>query len=218
MSKIMSAKEVAELLEDNDTIMIGGFGERGYPREILKALQPLDVKNLNFIVNALNKYTRIELEEIVMEKGAHLTSSFVRMSDTALHFFKEGKMTMIPQGTLAESIRLGGMGIPAYYNPVGIGTEFETGKEIREFNGKKYLLEESLVADKALMRVNIADKSGNCHIKGAAKSFSPAMAYASKNVYIEAEKIVEVGELDPEVITIPGILVTGIVFAEKGGR
>lgn len=216
MSKIMTSEEVAKRILDGYSVMIGGFGNRGYPKEILKALLNRDVNDLSVIVNALNENTRPELDQVVKEKASHLTCTFMRYSKVAFQYFYDNKLTLLPQGTFAESIRLGGMGIPAYYNPVGVGTELAKDKEVRTFNNKEYLLEKTMTADVALMRVNKADKSGNCIISGAAKSFSPLMALASKEVYVEAEEVVEVGELNPELVTIPNILVSGIVQLQGG--
>lgn len=216
MNKVMELDGITNQIFNGDKIMIGGFGNRGYPRKIIKKMLEMPLKDLSFIVNALNQKTRPELEELVKQKGIHLTCTFIRMSNVAFNLFNEGKVRMLPQGTFAESIRMAGMGIPAYYNIVGIGTDLAKGKEIRTFNGKDYLLEEAIYGDVAIIRVNIADKIGNCFIKGSSKSFSPLMALASDKVFIEAEEIVEIGEIDPELITIPSILVTGLIKVKEG--
>lgn len=216
MNKLMSAKEIASRISSGETLMLGGFASnRGYPGKILYGLVFRDVTNLSIITNAASASNKPELEKLLEAKVSSLTCTYLRTSKAASDLYKLGKVTLIPQGTLAESIRLGGLGIPAYYNSVGVGTAVAKGKEVREFNSKLYLLEHAITGDKALIRVNIADKSGNCFIKGPSKTFSPLMAAACKEVYIEAEEIVEVGEIDPELVTIPNILVNGIVDLRK---
>lgn len=211
MSKIMTALEAARQIQDGDTLMLGGFGSRGFAAKIVGALcKDTEVKDLRIYVNAPNEKTRPDLEELLATRCSHVKCTFMRSSAGA-RLYGEGKLELMPQGSFAESLRMGGAGIPAYYTPVGVGTPVENGKEVREFNGKKYILEKSLTGDVALLRANVVDKMGNCFIKGATKNFSPMMARACKKVFVEAEKLVEVGEIDPENVTIPGIMVNGIV-------
>jgi len=119
-----------------------------------------------------------------------------------------------PQGTLAERIRCGGAGIAAFYTPVGVGTIVEKGKEKRTFNGVDYLLETNIRGNIAFIKATIADKEGNCFLKGSTKNFNAIMARAADYVVVEAEQIVEVGELDHELVTIPGLFIDAIVQSE----
>lgn len=211
MSKIVTALEAASQIHDGDILMLGGFGSRGFAAEIVGALcRDTNVRNLTIYVNSPNERTRPDLEELLSTRCRHVKCTFMR-SSAATKLYEEGKLEIIPQGNFSESLRMGGSGVPAYYTPVGIGTPVEKGKEIREFNGRKYLLEHSLTGDVALLRANVVDKMGNCFIKGATKNFSPAMAMACRKVFVEAEKLVEIGEIAPEDVTIPGIIINGIV-------
>src|SRR5699024_4041897 len=125
---------------------------------------------------------------------------------------------LVPQGSLAEKIRAGGAGIPAFYTPSGVGTPIVEGREVREFDGKNYLLEEGLTADYSLIRAWKADTHGNLVFRKTARNFNPMMAAAGKVTIAEVEEIVEVGELDPDQIHTPGIYVQGIVQGEQEKR
>jgi acetate CoA/acetoacetate CoA-transferase alpha subunit len=123
-------------------------------------------------------------------------------------------VTLYPQGTLAEKIRCGGAGIAAFYTPVGVGTVVEEGKEKRRFGDQEYLMETALRGNVALVKATVADKAGNCFLRGSTKNFGAIMARAADFVIAEAQKIVEVGELDPELVTIPGIFIDALVQTE----
>lgn len=212
MDKVVTLHEAVSRIGDGAVIMIGGFGTRGYPKTLLRELlDHPDPRDLSFCVNAPDGARRPELEELMETRCRHVTCTFMRKSGAGMRLFEEGRLTMVPQGTFAESLRLGGMGIPAWYSPVGIGTQVAEGKEIREFDGKSYILERTLKGDVALLHANKADRSGNCFVKGAAKNFTVLMAGACKETLVEAEEIVEVGEIDPELVSIPGILVSAVV-------
>lgn len=124
-----------------------------------------------------------------------------------------GSVTLFPQGTLAEKIRAAGAGLAGFYTPVGVGTVVEEGKEKKEIGGREYLLETALRGDVALIRATKADRSGNCFMRGATKNFGAVMAPAADYVVVEAEEIVAVGEIDPELVTVPGIFVDAVVQA-----
>ena len=123
-------------------------------------------------------------------------------------------VTLYPQGTLAEKIRCGGAGIAAFYTPVGVGTIVEKGKEKRRFGDREYLLETALRGNVALVKATVADKAGNCFMRGTTKNFGAIMAKAADYVIVEAKRIVETGELDPEMITVPGIYIDALVPSE----
>src|SRR5699024_8898926 len=128
------------------------------------------------------------------------------------------EVDLVPQGSLAEKIRAGGAGIPAFYTPSGVGTPIAEGREVREFNGKEYLLEEGLTADYSLIRAWKADTHGNLVFRKTARNFNPMMATAGKVTIAEVEEIVEVGELDPDQIHTPGIYVQGLVQGKQEKR
>ena len=211
VSKIMTPREVVKQIHSGDTIMLGGFTYRGFPKLIVQALcKETECNNLTFFVNAPNEKLSPELEDLLSTRCEHLKCSFIR-SHAAIQLMERGRMELMPQGNFSEAIRMGGSGVPAYYTPVGIGTPVAEGKEIRVFDGKPYMLQHALTGDVALFRANVVDKAGNCWIKGATKNFSPMMALACKKVFVEAETLVDVGEIDPELVTVPSIVVTGIV-------
>ena len=209
--KIMTAREATAQIESGNTIMHGGFTTRGFPKELVKALWSHEnITDLTIIVNAPNEHISPELEQILKTRCKHLKCTFIH-STAAIQLQNKGKMELMPQGNFSEALRMGGAGIPAFYTPVGIGTPVAENHEIREFDGKQYMLQKSLTGDVALFRANVVDKAGNCWIKGATKNFSPLMAFACKKAFVETDTVVEVGEIDPETVTIPGIVVTGIV-------
>lgn len=211
-NKIISSHDVVCQVRSGSTIMIGGFGAHGYPKKLItKLLNESSADQLELYLNAPNEYTRPELEQLILSRCKHIKCSYLLHSSGAKKLYNEGKLEILPQGTFAESIRAGGVGIPAYYTSVGIGTEVEKGKETKEIDGEMYLLEKALTGNFAFFRANIVDKNGNCYIKGATKNFSVLMAMACEKVFVEAEQIVEIGEIDPELVSVPGILVDGII-------
>lgn len=211
MPRMMSATEVANQIKDKMTVMVGGFGRWGYANELLRALnQETETKDLTFIFNSVFAAEHVDLEQMLETRTAQVLCSFVRNSPMCAKLFYEGKLTLVPQGNLAERIRLGGYGVPAYYSPVGVGTPFAEGKEVRTFHDRDYVLETTLQGDVALIRATQVDSMGNCFLKGVTKNFSPLMASACKQVFVETSNYID-GYLDPELVTIPGILVDGIV-------
>ncbi|MGL5434926.1 MAG: CoA transferase subunit A [Lachnospiraceae bacterium] len=216
IDKSITYSEVVCQVSDGSRIMIGGFGAHGYPDGLIKKLEKdTAVERLELYLNAPNQYTRPELEALIAGRCKRLTCSYMLYSNGAKQMYYDGRLNLLPQGTFAESIRAGGMGIPAYYTSIGVGTEIETGKEKKVINGKEYILEEAMTGDFAFLKADIVDKNGNCFIKGANKNFSVLMALACEKVFVEAERLVEVGEIDPELVSIPGVLVTGIVEVEE---
>lgn len=219
MNKKVDMKKIVEIVREGDRLMIGGFGSRGYPSFLLEHfLNDSEVGHLTIYVNAPDSNRRPELEELIRTRCDKLVCTFMRKSKAAFDMFEEGKVELLPQGTFSESLRLGGAGIPAYYCPVGVGTRVAEGKEQREFEGKKYILERTFIGDVAFLHVNQADEMGNCFIKGSSKNFTVLMAGACRNTFVEAEEIVKVGEIDPELVTIPGILVKGIIKAGESNE
>lgn len=209
---VKNAEEAIHDIGDNVTLMLGGFGLCGIPENAIAALIKKGVKGLTCISNnaGVDDFgIGLMLQTRQVKK---MISSYVGENAEFERQLLSGELEvdLIPQGTLAERIRAGGAGIPAFFTPAGYGTEVAEGKEVREFNGKMHLLESWLKADFALVKAWKGDKSGNLVFKGTARNFNPMMAMAGKITIAEVEELVEVGELDPNEIHTPGIYVQRI--------
>ncbi|WP_338814275.1 CoA transferase subunit A [Bernardetia sp. Wsw4-3y2] len=213
MNKVYPNAEAAlEGIEDNMTLMLGGFGLCGIPENSITALVKSGVKGLTCISNnaGVDDFgIGLMLQKRQVKK---MISSYVGENAEFERQLLSGELEvdLIPQGTLAERCRAGGAGIPAFFTPAGFGTEVAEGKETREYNGKMYVLEEALYADFAFVKAWKGDKQGNLIFKGTARNFNPMMAMAGKITVVEVEELVENGELDPNFIHIPGIFVQRI--------
>lgn len=216
-NKIISAKEAAAMVKDGMSIMVGGFTFIGHPYKLADALLESGVKNLTLIANDNVSPTYGTGKMVVNRQFKTIIASHIgRNPETGRQMNAgETEVILIPQGTLAERIRCGGAGIGGFYTPTGIGTEIENGKEKRVIGGKEYLFEEPLRADVALLKANIADKAGNLFIRRTSKNFNPLMAMAAELVIAQVDKIVEIGELDPELVTVSGILVDYLVGGDE---
>jgi 3-oxoacid CoA-transferase subunit A len=212
-----NAKEALNgILQDNLTIMAGGFGLCGIPENSIKAIYESKVKNLTFISNncGIDDFgLGILLEHHQIKK---MVSSYVGENKTfeRQYLDKQIEVEFNPQGTLAERIRAGGAGIAGFYTKTGVGTVVAQGKEHKNFNGETYLLETGLFADIAIIRAHKADKAGNLIFRKTARNFSPIMATAAKITVVEAEEIVEAGAFDPDQIHTPGIFVHRLFQAD----
>lgn len=212
--------EAVASIKDGMTIMVGGFGIVGIPENLIKALYEKDIKDLTVISNncGIDDWgLGLLLKNKQIKK---MISSYVGENKEFERQVLNGdlEVMLVPQGSLAEKIRAGGAGIPAFYTPTGVGTLIAEGKETKIFHGKEYLLEESLVADFSLIRAWKADKHGNLVFRKTARNFNPMMAAAGKVTIAEVEEIVEVGELDPDEIHTPGIYVQGIIKGKQEKR
>ncbi|MCW1928572.1 CoA transferase subunit A [Bhargavaea beijingensis] len=214
-----AAEAVADI-KDGATLMVGGFGLVGIPEQLILALADSGVKELTIISNncGIDDWglgLLLNNRQIKKMIGSYVgeNKEFERQVLSG-----ELEVELTPQGTLAEKIRAGGAGIPAFFTPAGVGTPIAEGKEIRCFNGKDYVLEESLTADFALVRAAKADKIGNLVYNKTAQNFNPMMAAAGKVTIAEAEEIVDVGELDPATIHTPSIYVQRLIQAEQEKR
>lgn len=200
-------------LGDNMTVMVGGFGLCGIPEGLIKKMYDMDVKGLTCVSN--NAGVDGFGLGILLEKRQikRMIASYVGENELFEKLFLTGEMEVIltPQGTLAEKIRAGGAGIPAFYTATGYGTPIAEGKEVKEFNGRKYILEESLTSDFSLVKAWKADTMGNLVYRKTAMNFNPMIATAGKITVAEVEEIVEPGELDPEHIHTPGIFVDRVI-------
>lgn len=209
---VKNADEAVKDVPDNATIMMGGFGLCGIPENCIGALLRRGVKGLTFISNnaGVDDFgIGLLLKTRQVKK---MISSYVGENAEFERQLLSGELEveLIPQGTLAERIRAGGAGIPAFFTPAGYGTEVAEGKEVREFDGKKYLMERWLRSDFSIVKAWKGDTAGNLVYRGTARNFNPMMAAAGKITIAEVEDLVEPGELDPNCIHTPGIFVQRI--------
>lgn len=204
-------------LQDNMILHAGGFGLCGIPENIIAAIAKLGVKNLTIVSNNCG------VDDfglgILLKNGQikKMISSYVGENKTFEKMYLDGtlELELNPQGTLAERIRAAGAGIPAFYTRTGVGTIVAEGKEIREFNGEKYVMEKAIMADLAIIKGYKADKFGNVIYNKTARNFNPVMATAAKLTICEVEEIVEMGELDPDNIHTPAIYIHRLFKGEN---
>jgi len=203
-----------DVVQDGHTLAVGGFGLCGIPEALITALKETGAKQLTCIsnnagVDGFGLGLLLETKQI-----KKMISSYVGENKEFERQYLNGELEveLTPQGTLAEKLRAGGAGIPAFYTATGVGTVIAEGKDVREFNGKSYILEESLTADVALVKAYKADKAGNLIFRKTAQNFNPVCAMAGKVTIAEVEEIVEIGALDPDEIHLPGIYVNRIVL------
>ncbi|MFS0643919.1 CoA transferase subunit A [Siminovitchia sp. 179-K 8D1 HS] len=214
MKKIFASfREAVDEITDGSTLMVGGFGLCGIPENLILALGEKGVKDLTIISNNCGVDDwglglLLQNKQIKKMVGSYVgeNKEFERQVLSG-----EIEVELTPQGTLAEKIRAGGAGIPAFYTPAGVGTPIAEGKEVREFNGKEYVLEEALTADFSLVSAWKGDKMGNLVYRKTARNFNPMMAAAGKVTIAEVETLVETGDLNPDCIHTPSIYVQGII-------
>jgi 3-oxoacid CoA-transferase subunit A len=209
---IANAREAVKDVFSDSVLMFGGFGLSGIPENSIKALLEKDLSGLTCISNnaGVDDFgIGLMLKKHMVKK---MISSYVGENAEFERQLLSGELEveLLPQGTLAERIRAGGAGIPAFFTPAGVGTEVAHGKELREFDGKLYLLERWLKADFAFVKAWKGDTAGNLIFKGTARNFNPMMAAAGKITIAEVEELVPAGELDPNQIHTPGIYVQRI--------
>lgn len=212
--------DVVSDIPDGATLMVGGFGLCGIPENLILALAERDVRNLTIISNNCGVDDwglGLLLQKRQIRK---IIASYVGENKEFERQVLAGEIEveLIPQGTLAEKIRAGGAGIPAFYTPAGVGTMVADGKEVRVFDGKEYVLEEALRADFSLIRAAKADRMGNLVYNKTARNFNPLMAAAGAVTIAEVEELCETGELDPDVIHTPGIYVQRLITGRQEKR
>ena len=215
--KINSIEEALEGVENNMTLMFGGFGLSGIPENIIQALSQKDIFGLTCISNNAG-VDDFGLGLLLKRKQIKkMISSYVgeNMEFERQMLNKELEVELIPQGTLAERCRAAGAGIPAFFTPAGYGTEVAKNKEVRNYNGKPHVLELAFKADFAFIKAWKGDEVGNLIFKGTARNFNPLMAMAGKITVAEVEELVPAGELDPNNIHTPGIFVQKIIKGDK---
>ncbi|HWK32032.1 MAG TPA: CoA transferase subunit A [Terriglobales bacterium] len=218
MNKVVhSADEAIRDIPDGATIMVGGFGLCGIPENLIAALVRKRVKNLTTISN------NVGIDDFGLGKclyagqiKAHI-GSYVgenkKLEEMVLS--NQIDLTLVPQGTFSERIRAGGAGIPAFFTPTGVGTIVAEGKETREFEGRTYVMERALKADFALIKAWKGDTQGNLVYRKTARNFNPMMATAAKITIAEVERLVNPGELEPDMVATPGVYVKRILQGEK---
>jgi len=210
-----SLREAVAAISDGSTVMIGGFGGSGAPIELIHALIDSGPKDLTVINNNAGN-GRIGIAAMI-DAGMvrKMICSFPKSSDprafTDRYLAGEIELELVPQGTLAERIRAGGAGIPAFYTPTAYGTELAEGKPIAEFDGRHYVQERWLKADFAIIKAHVSDTFGNLTYNKAARNFNPLMCMAAEKTIVQASTIVEAGDIDPEHIVTPGIFVDRVV-------
>lgn len=214
---VKNAEEAIKDIEDNMTLMLGGFGLCGIPENCIAALVKKGVTGLTCISNNAG-VDDFGLGLLLQKKQIKkMISSYVGENDEFERQMLSGELEvdLIPQGSLAERCRAGGAGIPAFFTPAGYGTEIAEGKEVRVFNGKPHILETALTADFAIVKAWKGDTAGNLIYKYTARNFNPMMAMAGKITIAEVEELVPEGELDPNFIHTPGIFVQRIFQGER---
>jgi 3-oxoacid CoA-transferase subunit A len=217
VNKVVSSAGAAVAdIPNGASIMVGGFGLCGVPENLIHALVRTGVRNLRTIANnvGVDGYAM----GLMLEAGmiASHIGSYVGENKLLEKMYLSGNLdlTLLPQGTLAERIRAAGAGIPAFFTPAGVGTIVAEGKEVREFDGRQYLMERALSADFALVKAWKGDRHGNLVYRKTAQNFNPMMAAAARITIAEVEELVEPGELDPDHIITPGIYVKRVVVGE----
>ena len=218
MTKVYTSSDSAIAdISDGATIMLGGFGLCGIPENLIAALVRLGRHDLHTIsnnmgVDGFGMGLMLEADQIASHIGSYVGENRLLESRVIAGTLK---VTLVPQGTLAERIRAAGAGIPAFYTPTGVGTIVAEGKETRQFGNRTYLLEEALHADFALVKAWKGDRSGNLVYRKTARNFNPMMAAAARITIAEVEELVEPGELDPDAIVTPGIYVDRILRGDR---
>ncbi|NDD95270.1 MAG: CoA transferase subunit A [Betaproteobacteria bacterium] len=203
MNKLYPSAKAAleDIARDGQTLAVGGFGLCGIPEALIAAIRDLGVRELTAISNNAGVDIRKMIASYVGEN-----KEFERQ-----YLAGELELEFTPQGTLAEKLRAGGAGIPAFYTRTGVGTLVAEGKEIKQFDGEDYVLERALVPDLSLVKAHIADRAGNLMFRRTARNFNPNVAMAGRLTVVEVEQLVDTGALDPDQIHLPGIFVHRIV-------
>jgi 3-oxoadipate CoA-transferase alpha subunit len=211
------ADAVAGIL-DGSSVMIGGFGAVGQPNQLIDALLDQGAKELTLIANNAGWGHETGIPRLLdNNRVKHIICTYPKGSVAFADLYRAGKISyeLVPQGTLAERIRAGGAGIPAFFTPTGANTRVQEGKEVRYFNGRAHLLETALNADVALCEAYQADRWGNLVYRGSGRNFNPLMATAAKLTIVQASEVVDLGGLDPERVVTPGLFVDRVVHVPR---
>ncbi|MBL7013526.1 MAG: 3-oxoacid CoA-transferase subunit A [Candidatus Marinimicrobia bacterium] len=212
---IQSDKESVSDIFNGAIVMIGGFGEAGSPVELIHRLIDLGSKDLTIVSNNTGSGNVGIAALIANRQVKKMICSFPRSTNSVVfpELYRNGEieLELVPQGTLAERIRAGGAGIPAFYTPSSVNTPLADGKEIREFDGQSYVMEYGIRADFSLVKCHTADRYGNLTYNKTARNFSPIMCTAAEITIVQTKHLVEPGDIDPEVVITPGIFVNRVV-------
>src|SRR5690554_7625564 len=210
-----SMEEALADVADGSSVMVGGFGLAGQPRELIDALLDQGAKDLVIINNNAGNGDTGLAALLAAGRVRKIVCSFPRQADSHVfdRLYRAGKieLELVPQGNLAERMRAAGAGIGAFFTPTGYGTELAKGKEVREINGRHYVLEYPIFADFALIKAETGDRWGNLTYRKTARNFGPIMATAAKCTIASVHEIVELGQIDPETVVTPGLFVKHIV-------
>lgn len=219
MDKVINLEKAVSQIKDGDVVMVGGFLGCGGPNKIIDYIvENTDLKDLTLICNDTS-FVDMGVGKMVVKKmfkkiyASHIGTN----KETGRQMSEEEtEVILVPQGTLAEQVRVGGYGLGGVLTQTGLGSkEIEEGKQIVEVDGEKWILEKPLKADVALLNCEKADKFGNMIFHGSTQTFNTVMAFAAKTVIVEADEVVEIGELDPDNVRVPGVLVSYIVDGGK---
>jgi 3-oxoadipate CoA-transferase, alpha subunit len=217
---VQSMAEAMAGVRDGSVVLIGGFGSIGQPNALIEGLIEQGAKDLTVVANN-SGVGHVGLAAL-LETGRvrKIVCSFPRTADPVVFekLWREGRIELecVPQGTMAERMRAAGAGIPAFFTPTAVGTKLAAGKEEREINGRRYILEPALPGDVALVEAWEADRWGNLTYKSSARNFNPVMAAAAKLTIVQSQHIVELGALDPEKVVTPGIYVNRVLHVPYG--
>ena len=216
-----SADEAVAGIEDGATVLVGGFGVAGMPFALVDALIRQGATELTVVSNNAGNGETGLAALLAAGRVSKVVCSFPRQSDSWVFddLYRSGRvdLELVPQGNLAERVRAAGAGIGAFYCPTAVGTPLAEGKEVREIDGRTYVLEYPIRGDVALVRAHVADRMGNLVYRKTARNFGPVMAMAASTTVVEVGRVVEAGQLDPECVVTPGIFVNRIVVADEQG-
>lgn len=217
MNKITDSKSVSSLVKDGMSVMIGGFMSCGAPEGLIDEIVANKTKDLTIICNDTGTIDRGIGKLVVAGCVRKIIATHIGTNPETGKLMTEGKIDveLIPQGTLVERIRCGGAGLGGFLTPTGVGTVVQDGKEVKIIDGKEYLLELPIRADITLIRGSVVDKSGNVVYYGTTRNFSPIMATAADTVVVEAESLVDIGNISPELVMTPAPLVDWIAKGDE---
>lgn len=215
---VRSIAEALEGVRDGSTVLIGGFGLVGQPNALVEGLIEQGAKDLTLVANNAGFDPNIGIPKLMsLGRVRKMVCSFPKGSSVFEEKYKAGEIELeiVPQGTLAERIRAAGAGVPAFYTPTGVGTQLALGKEVREFNGRRCVLELALKAEVALLECWRADRWGNLAYRGSGRNFNPIMAMAADLTVVQAVNVVPLGGIAPDDVVTPGIFVDRVVEHES---
>lgn len=217
---VAGVAEAVDGIADGSTVLVGGFGHVGTPNALIDALIAQGATGLTVVSNNAGTGRHGLAKLMALGRVRRIICSYPRSSGSVVfeELYRDGRIELeiVPQGTMAERMRAAGAGIPAFYTPTAVGTKLADGKEVREIDGRQYVLERALHADVALVEAWQADRWGNLTYRQSGRNFNPVMAMAAKLTVVQAQHRVELGTLDPEVVVTPGVFVNRVVHIPYG--